>query len=364
MILLTSTSDILQIVTGSALTLDVHASWVDNASGVITPGRTNTEITTAATTTVVASPAASTQRNVQTLLINNLGVSANQVTINHFDGTVTVTLFNISLLAGYSIQFVDGVGFTVFNTTGASLGSGTQGATGATGAQGATSPSMMMGENGEDGDSYFGLTTGAVNRSTLAPNAKNWAFLGRAKLAAGATIVGPVVWTGQYANLYFEYVVTGYAGAAIGRVLCGPAAPSTSALTNTARVIEVTGVTTLAGTAVLGTVFGSAATNQPGIPLAAVTPATNVARSGVGWLWGDSGSLKTIKIEGTNATTATIALGATPSTTIGSSYFSDLGTNLPIQQMQLTSYTARDGVTIGSAFNTGTYLTVWGRNND
>jgi hypothetical protein len=300
------------------------------------------------------------------MLITNLNVSATTVSIQLFDSTsaLTATLFSVSLSPNYTIQFASGNGFTVFNSSGVILSAGATGATGPTGPQGPQLVSVMQGDPGEDATDNHGLATGVTDRSKLAPNAKNWAFLGRAKLAAGATIVGPVVWTGQYANLYFEYVVTGYAGAAIGRVLCGPAAPSTSALTNTVRVIEVTGATTLAGTAVLGTVFGSAATNQPGMPLAAVTPATNVARSGVGWLWGDSGSLKTIKIEGTNATTATIALGATPSTTLGSSYFSDLGTNLPIQQMQLTSYTARDGVTIGSAFNTGTYISVWGRNND
>ena len=38
MILLTSTSDILRVVTGAAVsTLTVHASYVDNSSGTITP---------------------------------------------------------------------------------------------------------------------------------------------------------------------------------------------------------------------------------------------------------------------------------------------------------------------------------------
>ena len=38
MLLLTSTSDILRVVTNSAATLDVHASWVDNGSarGIVT----------------------------------------------------------------------------------------------------------------------------------------------------------------------------------------------------------------------------------------------------------------------------------------------------------------------------------------
>ena len=68
MLLLASTADLIRVVTGSSGTVEVHASFVDVAAGVITPGRTNTPtITTATTTTVVASPAASTQRNVKLL---------------------------------------------------------------------------------------------------------------------------------------------------------------------------------------------------------------------------------------------------------------------------------------------------------
>ena len=83
MLLLTSTSDIIRVVTGSAVaTITVHADWVDNASGTITPGRTNTAITTATTTTVVAAPAASTQRNVKGLSVtNNHASSSNVVTV-------------------------------------------------------------------------------------------------------------------------------------------------------------------------------------------------------------------------------------------------------------------------------------------
>ena len=52
MLLLTSVTDVVQVVTSSTAPLQVHASWVDNATGTITPGRTNTAITTAATTSV------------------------------------------------------------------------------------------------------------------------------------------------------------------------------------------------------------------------------------------------------------------------------------------------------------------------
>lgn len=102
MLLLTSTSDIIRVVTGSAADIDVHASWVDNASGTITPGRTNTAaITTATTTTIVASPGASTQRNVKGIYITNAHATAStQVTIQHFDGTTSEDLMSVTLLPG------------------------------------------------------------------------------------------------------------------------------------------------------------------------------------------------------------------------------------------------------------------------
>jgi hypothetical protein len=67
MLLLTSTSDKLQIIsiiTSQAASIDVHASWVDNASNNITPGRTNSVITTAATT-IIAAPAAGGSAQLQ-----------------------------------------------------------------------------------------------------------------------------------------------------------------------------------------------------------------------------------------------------------------------------------------------------------
>jgi hypothetical protein len=71
MLLLTSTSDKLQIIsiiTSQAASIDVHASWVDNASNNITPGRTNSVITTAATTNVIAAPAAGGSAQLQSFI--------------------------------------------------------------------------------------------------------------------------------------------------------------------------------------------------------------------------------------------------------------------------------------------------------
>lgn len=372
MLLLTSTSDVIQIITGAAITLDVHASWVDNASGTITPGRTNTEITTATTTTVTPSPAASTQRNVQTMLVTNLSASAGQVTIQHFDGTTTISLFSVSLLAGYTIQFAAGSGFSVFTSAGVILSAGATGATGATGPAGPQLVSVMQGDQGDEGMPEVGIPTLGPNqgltRAQLAPSAKNWTFLGRSQLAGANVTVGPVIWTGTYANLYFEYVITGYSGAAVGRVLMGTGTPSTSALTNAIRLIETPTVSTVDGTPV--TPVWSTLTTLAAGPLRAGVPlslvVSSIGRAGVGWLWGDSGSVKSIKIEGNQSTGTTTITGAqAPTTFIGSAYHTDGGTNLPIQQMQITSYNALTGTTVGTnTLNAGTYLTVWGRNND
>ena len=51
MLLLTSVSDIIRLVTGAAAsTIEVHTSYMDVSGTTITPGRTNTRITTATTT--------------------------------------------------------------------------------------------------------------------------------------------------------------------------------------------------------------------------------------------------------------------------------------------------------------------------
>lgn len=121
MLLLTSTSDIIRIVTASAVsTIGVHASWADNASGTITLGRTNTAITTATTTTVVASPGASTVRNVKQLIIsNNHASSACFITVQHYDGTTSIDLDSVTLLAGEFLVMTEPGVWLHYDSTGA-----------------------------------------------------------------------------------------------------------------------------------------------------------------------------------------------------------------------------------------------------
>ena len=102
MINLASTSDLIQVVTSHAAQVEVHASWVDLNGTTVTPGRTNTPaITTATTTTIVASPASSTVRNVKHLNITNDHASQSCiVTVEHTDGTTVVEMMSYVLLPG------------------------------------------------------------------------------------------------------------------------------------------------------------------------------------------------------------------------------------------------------------------------
>lgn len=107
MLNLTSTSDVVRVVTSAASQIEVHASYVDWNGSAVTPGRTNTAaITTATTTTVVGSPGSGVQRNVKHLNITNDHASAScGVTVEHFDGTTAVELMAFTLLPGENMIF-------------------------------------------------------------------------------------------------------------------------------------------------------------------------------------------------------------------------------------------------------------------
>lgn len=114
MILLASTSDLLRVTTSAAVATDVHASWIDFDASTQTPGRTNTAITTATTTNIVASPAAATERTVKTVTIRNKHASTSQdVTVIHTDGTTAVEQIKVTLLAGDALHYDEHNGWTV-----------------------------------------------------------------------------------------------------------------------------------------------------------------------------------------------------------------------------------------------------------
>mgnify|MGYP000334863750 CR=1 FL=1 len=118
---LITTSSILQVVTGSAVTaIDVHASYVDLTSAPsYTPGSSEVEITTAATTSVVSSPGAGVSRRIKKLTVRNSSTQPCQVTVQHYDGTITADLFGVTLLGGETLQRTGQGGWLHLDATGA-----------------------------------------------------------------------------------------------------------------------------------------------------------------------------------------------------------------------------------------------------
>jgi hypothetical protein len=95
---------------------------MDYSGSSVTPGRLNTAITGATTTDVVAAPGSSVFRNVRTLNICNKHASLSvDVEVRHTDGSTNVELFEATLSAGQTLQYLDGIGWQIVQSGFASL---------------------------------------------------------------------------------------------------------------------------------------------------------------------------------------------------------------------------------------------------
>ena len=108
MLILASTSDIIRVTTSAAGDIEAHVSWVDltTSTGAVTPGRQNTSITTATTTTLAPAPASGDVRNVKHINITNNSASvSNTVAVEHTDGVNPAELMQFVLLPGENMIF-------------------------------------------------------------------------------------------------------------------------------------------------------------------------------------------------------------------------------------------------------------------
>lgn len=82
MILLTTTNDTLELVTSSTANIDYYVAYVDITTTTFSPGSAQGTISSATTTTILAAPAASTQRQVKLLtVINRHATSSCNITL-------------------------------------------------------------------------------------------------------------------------------------------------------------------------------------------------------------------------------------------------------------------------------------------
>jgi hypothetical protein len=189
------------------------------------------------------------------------------------------------------------------------------------------------------------IGAGIVTRTMLEATGKNWQFLGQGT-ASGAVRTSTVTWTGTFKQLWFQYFIAGYSGSAIGRLIVGPTAGLSETATNhCCSLIE-------------GVTLNTTSVSVPGWPTAVTAGA--VARWGDMYVQNVAASVKNMHGEGGYGGTAATVV---PTQMKFAGLMSD-ATNL-INKAELAVYAAITGATISSTtFNAGTWLNVWGRNDD
>ena len=121
MIILKATTETLEIVTSTMADIDYSISYADIMTTTFSPSTSEGKITSAAITTVLAAPAASTQRQVKLMTIYNRHASAsNTVTVNKDISAVNYNLVSpTTLLPGETLQYIDSTGWVHYSVTGA-----------------------------------------------------------------------------------------------------------------------------------------------------------------------------------------------------------------------------------------------------
>lgn len=120
MIILPTTLDVLRVVTDSVATVDVYVAYVDLFGTTISADAQKTAISSVATTTVCAAPAASTKRNVKSIFFRNRHASLPAgVQVEAFNGTTAYQIHKVTLAAGEQLNYdEDGGGWAVLDSSG------------------------------------------------------------------------------------------------------------------------------------------------------------------------------------------------------------------------------------------------------
>lgn len=135
MIILSETTDKLQIVLGGSITtnqLQCMTSWRDRTATTFVAGRTVTNTNNTTDVNLAAAPASSTQRVIDFISVYNNDTTNKTVTIKLDANGTEYKLFVVTIASGEAIQYNEGNGFIVIATTGAVKQSINQGANAST----------------------------------------------------------------------------------------------------------------------------------------------------------------------------------------------------------------------------------------
>jgi len=112
----------LEIVLAGAVTanqLQVVSAWADITSTTFTPGETDTQSNNTTAVTIVAAPAASTQRQIKEVIVYNKDTASATVIIQYNSNSTIRILVRITLLTLETLVYREGIGWMVLDTNGA-----------------------------------------------------------------------------------------------------------------------------------------------------------------------------------------------------------------------------------------------------
>lgn len=115
---LDATTETLEVTTSAAVNTDYAVSYVDNASGTLTPGSSHGQISSATTTAILAAPASSTQRAVTAVSLCNVGSAAQSVIVKHDTSATERVIARASLAASECLRADNSGTWQVFQANG------------------------------------------------------------------------------------------------------------------------------------------------------------------------------------------------------------------------------------------------------
>lgn len=134
MILLTDTTETLELTTSSADSTDYAVGYADHTTSNFTPGSSQGNVAAATTTVIATAPAGSAARQIKSISIVNKGAGSQTVTVKKDVSAVEYTLVKVTLATQETLQYIDGHGWYSLDTAGAIKGAGSPGADGVDGA--------------------------------------------------------------------------------------------------------------------------------------------------------------------------------------------------------------------------------------
>ncbi len=189
MIILSETTDNLQVVLGGAITtnqLQCFTAWRDRTSTTFVAGRTVTNTNNTTDVNLAVAPAASTQRVIDYISIYNNDTVNATVTVKLDANGTEYILFKVTLAATEKIEYHEGQGFKVIASTGAVKQSINQGANAST--SGLTA--VVLGSDVTNNNAVANTIADVTGLSFSVLNGKTYYFQFVIRYTAAATTTG------------------------------------------------------------------------------------------------------------------------------------------------------------------------------